>query len=187
MDRYKVIFLLIMITSCISNIQGQQLSVKTNAMYWLTSTPNFSVEVGFNKHMSAQLAIGYNAWAFSGTRSFKHYVFTPEVRYWLTRPMERHYIGFYAQAGKFNLRKVPLFAEQQLVYRGTFYGTGLSYGYQWALGDRWGIEASLGIGYARIPYGLFAYTECCAERISTHTRNYFGPTKLGLNIIYIIR
>lgn len=172
---------------CTAGASAQQLALKTNALYWLTSTPNFSVEAGINHHLSLQMAVGYNAWKFAGKRSIKHTSFIPEARYWLSRTMERHYVGVYGQYSAFNLRNVPLMEQDDRAYRGHFVGGGLSYGYQWALGKRFGIEASVGVGYLSISYSQYQYTDCCAERMSDHRRNYFGPTRLALNLIYLIR
>jgi hypothetical protein len=187
MDKYKFLFLIALLFCGFFTVHGQRLAVKTNSMYLLTSTPNLSVEIGLGRHLSFQLEAGYNAWDFSEKRSLKHYLFTPELRYWFSRPMERHHVALYAQVGKFNLRNIPFLSDPQLAYRGEVFAGGLSYGYQWALGKRWGVEFAVGLGYARIPYDFLSYTDCCAERISSHKRNYFGPTKLALNLIYIIR
>lgn len=172
---------------CPGSASAQQVAVKTNALYWLTSTPNASVEVGIDSHFSVQMSMGYNAWKFAGKHSIKHTSFIPEVRYWLSRTMERHYVGVYGQYSKFNLRNAPLFVQNDLAYRGHLAGGGLSYGYQWALGKRFGIEASVGLGYLYMNYSQYQYTDCCAERISDHRRSYFGPTRLALNLIYLIR
>lgn len=168
-------------------LSAQQFALKTNALYWLTSTPNFTVEAGINRHVSAQVAVGYNAWKFAGKHSLKHTSFIPEARYWLSRTMERHYVGVYGQYSSVNLRNAPLFKQNDRAYRGHFVGGGLSYGYQWALGKRFGIEASVGVGYLYIDYSQYQYTDCCAERMSDHKRSYFGPTRMALNLIYLIR
>lgn len=172
---------------CPTGASAQRIALKTNALHWLTSTPNFSVEMSIAPHASMQLAVGYNAWKFAGEHSLKHTSLIPEVRYWFSRPMERHYVGVYGQYSTFNLRNVPLLAQNDLAYVGRLYGGGLSYGYQWALGKRFGIEASVGVGYLYMEYSQYRYTDCCAERLSDHRRNYFGPTRLALNLIYLIR
>lgn len=177
----------LLLLCCFSRVSAQQLALKTNALYWLTSTPNLSVEAGLGRHVSLQLEMGYNAWKFSGQRSLKHTMFIPEARYWLSRPMERHFLGVYGQYSAFNLRNAPFFDQNDQAYRGNFYGGGISYGYQWALGKRFGIEASVGVGYLYISYSQYQYTDCCAERISDHKRNYFGPTRAAVNLIYLIR
>ena len=66
------------------------------------------------------------------------------------------------------------------------HGGGISYGYQWKLSERWNLETSLGLGYARLSYDKFPY-EKCSKKIGEEKKNYFGPTKVALSIIYIIK
>ena len=71
-------------------------------------------------------------------------------------------------------------------YEGSLYGGGISYGYQWVLGKRLNLEATIGLGYARIEYDKYEY-QAGGDFIKKDTRNYFGPTKAGLTLVYIIR
>ena len=66
------------------------------------------------------------------------------------------------------------------------YGGGISYGYNFFLGIRWSIEANLGIGYARLHYDKYKCQKC-GEKIGTESRNYFGPTKAGISLIYYLK
>lgn len=172
---------------CSSEASAQRFAVKTNALYWLTTTPNLAAEVALGRHFSLQMGAGYNGWKFTEGRTLKHLMLTPEARYWFSSPMERHYLGLYGQYATFNLRNLPLLATNELAYRGRLYGGGLAYGYQWALGKHFGIEVSVGVGYLYLDYSKFHYTECCAERVSDHRRTYIGPTRAALNLIYLIR
>ena len=54
------------------------------------------------------------------------------------------------------------------------------------LKKRWSIEASVGLGYARIEYEKYPCAEC-GSRLKSDTRNYFGPTKVGISLIYLIK
>lgn len=70
--------------------------------------------------------------------------------------------------------------------RDTSTAPGLSYGYQWLIGKRWNLEATVGLGYARLWDRKYPIAEC-GEVIRTRSRNYFGPTKIGLALIFIIK
>ena len=48
------------------------------------------------------------------------------------------------------------------------------------------IEANLGIGYARLHYDKYKCQKC-GEKIGTESRNYFGPTKAGISLIYYLK
>ena len=65
-------------------------------------------------------------------------------------------------------------------------GGGIAYGYQWLLGRRWSIEASLGVGYVRAGYDRY---ECphCGEWQGDGKENYFGVTKAAVSLIYVIK
>ena len=71
-------------------------------------------------------------------------------------------------------------------FEGYGYGGGISYGYNFFLGIRWSIEANLGIGYARLHYDKYKCQKC-GEKIGTESRNYFGPTKAGISLIYYLK
>ncbi len=70
--------------------------------------------------------------------------------------------------------------------RGDLYGGGVTYGYHWALGERWGLEAMIGAGYAYMRYDKFRCADC-GEREGSYTRSYIGPSRLGFSIIYFLR
>ena len=69
-------------------------------------------------------------------------------------------------------------------FKGHFYGFGVSYGYQWILGKHWNLEGNIGIGYARVKYEQF---ECktCGEKVKEGHKNYVGPTKAAVSLIYL--
>ena len=110
-------------------VAGQQTALKTNALFWATTTPNIGVEVGISHNITIEL------WG---------------------------------------------------ALRGDLYGGGVSYGYHWALGERWGIEAMIGAGYAYMKYDKLRCAEC-GEREGSYTRTYFGPTRIGISFIYFLR
>ena len=67
-------------------------------------------------------------------------------------------------------------------FEGWLAGAGISYGYRWNFNYRWAMEATLGVGYAYKDYDRFACGRC-GEKIGSDTKHYFGPTKVGLNLI----
>ena len=71
-------------------------------------------------------------------------------------------------------------------YQSNIYGAGISYGYQWILNKRWSMEAEIGVGYARIDYDKYNCGKC-GNKLSSGHKNYVGPTKVALNIIYVIK
>ena len=71
-------------------------------------------------------------------------------------------------------------------YQGHLYGGGISYGYQWIINTRWNLEATIGVGYARLYDSKYPIASC-GKKIRSEHHNYWGPTKAGITIIYIIK
>ena len=95
------------------------------------------------------------------------------------------------EGGQYNIagHHLPLlFGDDSGPYRyeGWGIGGGISYGYHFLLGNRWSLEANIGIGYVRLHYDKFR-CETCGEKTGTENRNYFGPTKAAVSLIFLIK
>lgn len=193
---FIVLCLLLWGTAFPSRVFAQQAGIKTNLLYWATTTPNVGVEWWVGPHYTLSVTLGYNAFNFanrtnsagvSANPKLHHWLVMPEAKYWFCRTFERHYVGLHALYGQYNvggLRFPKVFSEKR--YQGWAAGVGLSYGYQWALGKRWGLEASLGAGYIYLRYDQYN-CGACGRKEGTRRRHYFGPTKAALSLIYYIR
>lgn len=182
-----------------TSIYGQKVAVKTNLLYDATSTMNLGFEFGLSKKWTLDVSGNYNPWEFGENRKMKHWMVQPEMRYWLCEKFNGHFFGIHAHGGQYNwggmlpwgFKNGKMFGiENRNIlehrYEGWLIGAGLSYGYQWILGKRWSVEASLGIGYAYLDYAKYK-CEKCGEKIGDGHKNYFGPTKAAVSIIYIIK
>lgn len=170
---------------------AQNVAVKTNALYWATTTPNIGVEVSVAKQHSLQLFYGLNPWKQSGgdQTSLRHWLLMPEYRYWFCESFNGWFVGAHLMGGQFNMAGVdlPLGLFPSLEnrrYEGWYAGGGVTAGYQWVLSRHWNIEASLGVGYDYIKYDKFRCGEC-GERLKSGHTNYIGPTKLALSVMYV--
>ena len=81
-------FLLVLGTSAYAQVQRNEtylpkFAIKTNALYWATSTPNLGFEVGLAKKITLDVSGNYNPWKFGDDRQIKHWLVQPELRYWL--------------------------------------------------------------------------------------------------------
>ena len=56
----------------------------------------------------------------------------------------------------------------------------------WILGNRWNLEASIGVGYAYLDYTKYKCKKC-GEKLGSGHKNYVGPTKAAISLIYIIK
>jgi hypothetical protein len=147
---------------------------------------SLGLEVGLAPKWTVELPVNYNPWVFSGNSKMKHWLIQPEVRYWFCEKFAGHFVGLHAHIGAYNVGGIKLIGLQDYRYQGTVYGGGLSYGYQWILNTHWSLEATVGLGYAYLSHEKYP-CEKCASKISDSVINYFGPTKAGVSLIYILK
>ncbi len=100
-----------------------------------------------------------------------------------------HFIGIHAHGGIYQVAGIDMpwgiwKGLKDHRYKGHFYGAGISYGYQWIMSKHWNIEANIGVGYARVKYEQFSCVEC-GGKLGEGYKNYFGPTKASLSLIYL--
>ena len=48
-------------------------AIKTNALYWATTTANLGFEVGLSKKLTLDVSGNYNPWKFSDHKQIKHW------------------------------------------------------------------------------------------------------------------
>lgn len=161
-------------------------ALKTNALYWATTTPNLGIEFALAPKMTLDVSGNYNPWEFSKNRQLKHWLVQPELRYWLCERFNGSFFGIHGHYGEMNVSNLDIFGMGDYRYDGKVYGGGISYGYQWILNNRWSMEATIGVGYARLDYDKYKCGKC-GEKLGHNTKNYFGPTKVGLSFIYVIK
>ena len=182
----KPVFLLLFYLLPAFGLSSQGTLLKTNVLYDATGTFNAGLEFGLSQKWSLDLSGNYNPWEFSGNRKMKHWLVQPELRYWLCDRFNGHFVGLHAHGGEYNVGGIKLFDLEDRRYEGWFAGGGLSYGYHLILNHRWSLEATIGLGYTYIDYAKFD-CEKCGSRLKDGTRNWFGPTKAGLSLIYVIK
>lgn len=70
------------------------IGVKTNALYWLTTTINVGAEIGLGKKTTVDLLGTYNPWSFGDNKKVKHWLIQPEFRYWTCERFNGHFWGY---------------------------------------------------------------------------------------------
>ena len=151
---------------CGNLVCAQDIAVKTNLLYWATSTPNIGFEFGLGKRTTLDLVGG------------------------LCERFNGHFFGIHTGFAEYNISGVRIpfqnKSTQEHRYEGWATGIGISYGYTWILGKRWNLEANIGAGYIYTKYDKY---ECktCGRFKDNQKKHYFGPTKAGISLIYIIK
>lgn len=170
----------------------RDIAVKTNLLYWSSTTPNLSLEFGLGKRTTLDLTGAYNPWTLNKDKNkkIKHWMVMPEFRYWLCERYNGHFFGLHSGYAFYNISGVRIPFQSKSTkdhrYQGWATGLGLSYGYSWILGKRWNLEATIGLGYIYTQYDKY---ECatCGKFKGNKDKHYFGPTKAGISLIYIIK
>lgn len=166
-------------------------ALKSNLLYDLTATINLGVEIGLAERWTIDLPFNYNAWDLGGETRFRHWGLQPEGRYWFCQRFDGWFVGLHAHYAKFNVGGLPDWLPvsenmQKNRYQGDLYGAGVSVGYSWILKKRWSMEATVGLGYARINAEKYPCASC-GTAVDKGGKNYFGPTKVGLSLVYTFK
>lgn len=157
-----------------------------------TFTPNLSAEIGLSRKSTLEVTASYNPWNRKGSQSnndkFVHWLIRPEYRYWFCERFNGHYVGAHVFYSMYNIsgHNVPMLFKKQYRYEGNVYGMGIVYGYHLALAKQWGIDFTAGVGMARFKYDRYG-CEYCSRDKEGMKKNYMGPTRLGVSVVYMIK
>ncbi len=173
--------------------RAQDVAIKTNVLYDATATVNLGVEVGVAPKWTIDLSGNLNAWNIKEDMKWKHWMVQPEARYWFCDRFSRHFLGFHAMGGQYNIGGIKNnvsflgtnfknFTDQR--YQGWSLGAGVAYGYAFILGKHWNLELEVGVGYAYFNYDIFSCAGC-GRNIGAADHHYFGPTKAAINLVYV--
>lgn len=196
MKKRKLVFAVLALISFSLGVNAQSVGLKTNLFYGgYTFTPNLGLEIGLGKRTTLEISGGYNPWNLDGgqlnNKKAVHWLAQMEFRYFFCEKFNGHFIGIHTLGGMYNIggHELPLlFGEgsKNNRFEGSALGAGVSYGYQLVLGKNWNLEFTLGLGYANLQYDKYNYTKC-GKNLGSFSRDYFGPTKVGISIIYIFK
>lgn len=187
---------------CGISLNAQRFAVKTNALYLATATPNVGLEVALGERWTFEAEGGYNPWTFDKEKNMKakHWLVSPEFRYWFCNSFQGHFIGINGNYTQFNVGALPVPVHEAFIslnqtqeqdleksrVEGWAVGAGLTYGYAFPIARRWNIEFTAGFGYWYSVYNQYESRKCglFQETVKKHA---LGPTSLGISFIYMIR
>lgn len=201
MKRYLIIAVIFLF--CAAGLaNAQKVGLKTNALYWGTATPNVGLEVALADRWTFELAGGYNPWTLNSEKNVKakHFLVTPELRYWFCESFNGHFIGINGNYTQFNVGGILI---PELFYKvdsngifldnlqhsrseGWAAGAGITYGYAWPISRRWNMEFTLGVGFWYSEYDRYE-SRTCGLFHESNIRRVLGPTDLGISFIYLIK
>ena len=182
---------------------AQKVAVKTNALYWATATPNLGFEFAMGERWTFELEGGYNPWTLDAEKNMKlkHWLVSPEFRYWFCNSFQGHFIGINGNYAQYNIGSLPfamppVFIDlsgkggvpdlQKSRIEGWAVGAGLTYGYAFPIARRWNLELTAGFGWWYTEYDQFENRKCGLFQQSVQ-KHALGPTSLGVSFIYMIK
>lgn len=191
MNKFLAVLLLILSSSFAAH--AQKVALKTNLLYDATTTMNLGLEFALSQKWTLDISGNYNPWTFDNNQKWKHWAVQPEFRLWTCDKFNGHFFGFHLHGGQYNVGNVNAdFKFLNNDFRvlkdhrieGWFAGAGISYGYAWALGKHWNLEAEIGLGYAYTKYDQYKCATC-GDFVRSRVHNYVGPTKIALSLVYV--
>lgn len=180
---------------------SQNIAVKSNLLYDATGTINLGVEFGLSKKTTLDVSANFNLWNadISRDKRLNHILVQPEFRYWICKPFKGHFFGAHAHYAYYNVGGDNWLLNSATAistsfnsdiknhhFKGWLLGAGISYGYHWILHKRWSLEPSIGFGYAYMSYDKYN-NAVCGDKIKSEKSHYFGPTKIGITLIFMIK
>lgn len=194
-------YLTILFAFVLCGASAQDIAIKTNLLYDASATVNMGVEIGLGKRTTLDISGNYNAWDTNTelNEKMRHLLIQPEFRYYLCERMKGHFVGAHVHLLQYNIngdhwlpnifKSASTFNnndEEASRYQGEGYGAGLVYGYDWVIAPRFNIEFAVGAGYVFFDYERYG-TSKCSPCLGEDTKHYWGLTKLGISLVYIIK
>ncbi len=163
------------------------LSLKNNLLYDIALVANIGLETDLGRRFSFDLPFAYSPYIISRNYRMRVLSLQPELRWWLDEGWSGHFFGFDINFSYYNV-VTPFNTKtryQDMCGNTPLIGAGLSYGYSLPLSrdGKWGMEFTLGFGYAYLKYDCF-YNVPNGQLYSDGRHNWWGPTKAGINIFY---
>lgn len=171
-----------------SGLYMPKAAVKTNLLYLATTTLNAGVEFGLAPKWTLDLSAAYNPFQLQKGGINLFWFVQPEARYWFCQRFEKHFIGLHGIYGRFNIGEVDFLTNtfKNHRYKGWGAGAGLSWGYHLPMSKHWAWEFTVGAGVVYYEYDRFRCYEC-DDFEGRKTGVYYGPTKAGISLIFMIK
>lgn len=194
MNIKKTLVLIAILFAGCSVSMAQKVGIKTNLLTDVAATPNLGLEFGLADHWTFELDGQIIAWTIKD-HSWKHWLVSPEARWWYCEKFQGSFLGLHLLGGQFNVGNIKNhinFLGQNLSllsdfrYQGWYAGAGFGYGYAWTIANHWNIEVEAAVGYAYMRYDRYKLNCNCDDNpLKNKHHNYWGLTKLALNLEYL--
>ena len=148
-------------------VKAQRFAVSTNALEWLTLSPNLSFDLAFSQHHAFSMSASASPWKISDNLHLQHITVSPEYRYWFRMPFYGHFMGANLIYSAYD------FSLGGFDRRNDLLAAGVTYGYSLMLGKRWNIVPVIGLG--------------AGVEVADKVRVVPAVTRLGVNIQLVVK
>lgn len=166
-----------------------QTYVKGNVALATVLVPNFAIETKLAEKWSLQLDATASFWKSINGGPQEFFIISPELRYHVKELDHGAFVGIHTGASFFKLQKYNYWNTDNYQI-GLAYLAGLTFGYNFKLNDKWGLEAFIGGGFIGSYYkGYKLSTGKRYDSDQTIDREYdisgdWLPYKGGLMLVY---
>ncbi len=172
------------------------MAAKTNMLYDVMLVPNAGLEFYLGKGFSLE-ANYMHAWWKSDPHNWYWRTYGGDLglRYWFgteakNKPLTGHHIGVYGQVLTYDFE----FGNTGIIggkpggnlIDEPNWTVGLEYGYSLPISKRINIDLSIGFGYHWGVFYEYVPVDDCYVWQATKMRNYIGPTKASISLVYLI-
>lgn len=173
-------------------------TVKTNILGASSGSINLAGEFTLRRQrtfddliISLNLPVSYNPFMLGENKRMKHIAFQPEYRIRKQTSLGSGFIGINAHYAYYNVggiglpfKLAPALKDQR--FQGQLYGMGLAGGYYFKFAESFGLETTLGAGYAYLNYDIYR-CETCGTKLGTEVKNYLGLTRAAISLVYTLK
>lgn len=163
--------------------RGWRIALKSNLLFDALLVANLGVEISPWTHWSFDIPVYYSPYDKAPDRNVRLLAVQPEIRWWPREAMSGHFVGLHAHTAGFNIALNDYARYQDPNH--ALWGLGLSYGYAMSLGksNRWGLEFTLGAGFARYHYDAYRnWTN--GPKFKSGSDCYWGITRAAVSLSY---
>lgn len=178
------------------NLRPFYMALKTNMLYDILAAPNIGAEFYLGKNFSIVGNWIYGWWKNDATAFYwRIYGGDVAIRWWFgqkahEKPLTGHHVGLYGSLLTYDF-ELGGTGYMGGIPRGTLWDKcnhffGLEYGYSLPIASRWNIDFNIGLGYWGGVYQVYDPKEGCYIYRETRKRNYWGPTKAEVSLVWLI-
>ena len=160
-----------------------KIAIKTNLLFDAVLVANLGVEISPWTHWSLDIPVWYSPYNISSTRNIRLLAVQPEIRWWSKEAMNGHFVGLHTHVAGFNIALNDYARYQDPNH--ALWGLGVSYGYAMTLGKsaHWGLEFTLGAGFAQYHYDAYRNASN-GPKFRSGSDCYWGITRAGVTLSY---